>query len=393
LANSREKAAGAAAYQAGMERMTLGYDEVQRALDESVRRALESRVPLQEMRRRFEAGEGFSAATWAVLEELGLIGADIPESDGGVGLGTLESCIVADALGRVLAAVPYSSNAAALRLLSVHGTADQKRNFLEPALYGRALGCLAVSEPGNDLFGPAGCAFSAGMLTGPKSPVAGGIFANFAVVACRNDSGANQLVLVSLDSASLKRSAVSSLEPTRGHARLLFENAPAEALGGKAAFEEAVDLAATLLAHEQVGWAEKCLEMAIAHASERMAFGRPIGSFHAIKHRLVDAYAKNRLARTHALHAAWAYDHDPVNRGLAAAAAHVAAMRAFSFAAAEMMQIHGALGVTWDHAGHLFYRRARLLAAELGDLPMWQERIFSLLDDREKSRDDRKECR
>lgn len=364
--------------------MAIGYDDGQLALDETARRALDAGSPVSEMRRLFEASEPHSVSAWNVLRELGVIGADVAVADGGIGLGTIETAIVADALGRVLAATPFGTQAVVLRTIADHGSAEQKSAWLASTLAGDTIGCVALAEPGNDLFDTPALRVEGGRAYGVKAPVAGGSVADFALVAGRDATGAAGLFIASFADAAVARAPMSSVDPTRGHARLTFDGAPVQRIGGADALAAAIDLQAILIAHEAVGAADHCLDIAIAFARDRQAFGRAIGSFQAIKHKLVDVYVKNRIGRTHALHAAWAFDHDPAARALAAAAAIVSASEAFGFAATEMMQVHGALGVSWEHDGHLFYRRSRVLAAELGDLLIWKDRLFRLVEANER---------
>jgi alkylation response protein AidB-like acyl-CoA dehydrogenase len=143
-----------------------------------------------------------------------------------------------------------------------------------------------------------------------------------------------------------------------------------------------IERAAILTAFEQIGGAQRCLEMARDYALTRYAFGRVIGSYQAIKHKLVDIYAKNRMAIAHAYYGAWALSTGSADLAIAAAAARVTASDAFNFAAQENIQAHGGIGFTWEHPCHLFYRRARLLSLELGSPHEWREVIAANLHDK-----------
>ena len=151
---------------------------------------------------------------------------------------------------------------------------------------------------------------------------------------------------------------------------------------GMALAESILSRAAVLLAFEQVGGADKALEMAKSYALERYAFGRPIGSYQAIKHKLADMYVKNELARSNAYYGAWALNADAAELPLAAAAARVAACDAFWFAAKENLQTHGGMGYTWDVDCHLYYRRAQQLGLVAGGAKAWKERLVSQLERR-----------
>jgi alkylation response protein AidB-like acyl-CoA dehydrogenase len=140
------------------------------------------------------------------------------------------------------------------------------------------------------------------------------------------------------------------------------------------------DRAATYIAFEQVGGADRCLEMTRDYALERYAFGRPIGSYQAIKHKLADFYILNQLARSHAYYGAWALGEGNAQLARAASAARVAASEAYWFAAKEMIQIFGGIGTTWDADCHLHYRRSKHLATMVGGPPLWRERLVADLE-------------
>jgi alkylation response protein AidB-like acyl-CoA dehydrogenase len=146
-----------------------------------------------------------------------------------------------------------------------------------------------------------------------------------------------------------------------------------------AAVEKILDRAAVLLAFEQLGGADRCLDLAREHALNRYTFGRPIGSYQAIKHRLADMYVKNELARSHCYFAAWALAQNAEELPVAAAAARLAASDAFGFAAQENIQVHGGMGVTWESDAHLYFRRARHLSLIAGGPAAWAERLAAAL--------------
>ncbi|HEY5009235.1 MAG TPA: acyl-CoA dehydrogenase family protein, partial [Caulobacteraceae bacterium] len=194
------------------------------------------------------------------------------------------------------------------------------------------------------------------------------------------------LYLVDLNGAGVERQTLKTLDPTRGVAKLTFSGASAERLGpageGAALAEAVMDRAAVLLAFEQLGGADRSLEMAKAYALERYAFGRQIGSYQAIKHKLADIYVKNELARSNAYYGAWALNAGAAELPVAASAARVAASEAFWFASKENIQTHGGMGFTWEVDAHLYYRRSRQLALVAGAPAVWKERLVSQLERR-----------
>jgi alkylation response protein AidB-like acyl-CoA dehydrogenase len=226
------------------------------------------------------------------------------------------------------------------------------------------------------------------MLYGTKLPVADGDVADLAVVVARSSeaSPAVSFYLVELAGDGVTREPVATIDPTRSHARLTFEGAPAQPLGttgeGWSLVGRLADRAAVLLAFEQLGGADAALEMATEYAKSRYAFGRPIGSFQAIKHKLADAFIANELARSNCYYAAWALSSDAADLPIAAAAARVGATQAFEYIAAENIQTHGGIGFTWESDCQLFYRRAKLLALSLGGVYRWKNRLIDQLENR-----------
>jgi alkylation response protein AidB-like acyl-CoA dehydrogenase len=210
--------------------------------------------------------------------------------------------------------------------------------------------------------------------------------ADVAVVAARADGGGLSLFLVDLSGAGVTRTTLSTVDPTRSHARLAFDSAAAEPLGaagaGAALLERVLDRAAVLIAFEQVGGAQAALDMAREYALGRFAFGRPIASFQAIKHKLVDMYVGVELARSNAYYAAWALSTDAAELPVAAAAARVSATEAYFHAAKENIQTHGVMGITWEFDCHLHYRRAKLTGLGLGSAQRWKDLLITRLETR-----------
>jgi acyl-CoA dehydrogenase len=192
------------------------------------------------------------------------------------------------------------------------------------------------------------------------------------------------MAIADLTASGVARSTVKTVDPTRSHARITFEEAEAEPLGhageGWDLLLRVCDRAAVLMAFEQLGGAAACLRMARGYALERYAFGRPIGSFQAVKHRLADMYIKIELARSNCYYGAWALWTDAAELPVAAAGARVAATEAFNFASKENIQIHGGIGCTWESDCHLFYRRAKLLGLSLGSLVNWKNWLIDRIE-------------
>ena len=188
---------------------------------------------------------------------------------------------------------------------------------------------------------------------------------------------------VKLVSQRITRTPLRSFDPSRPQARLVFDGAPAEALGpadATQAIRRLLDRAAVMTGFEQLGGATRAFEATRDYALGRYAFGRPIGSFQAIKHRFADLYAAIELARSNGYYAAWALSSASDELELAACSFRAAASDAFELATREMIQIHGGVGYTWEYDCHLFYRRAKALAAALGSPAAWKHKLVDRLD-------------
>jgi alkylation response protein AidB-like acyl-CoA dehydrogenase len=220
--------------------------------------------------------------------------------------------------------------------------------------------------------------FAGGKLRGRKLIVPDGGLADLLVVLARDDAGLG-LYLVDAAGGGIERQHVPSLDPTRDTAGITFNDAPAELLGKSGAgwqqLDTLYDRAAVLLAFEQLGGAQRALEMGVAYARERFAFGRPIGSFQAIKHMLADMYVAAKLAESNCYYAAWALATGAPELPLAAATARVAATQAFQLCSKDNTQVHGGMGFTWEFDCHMYYRRSNFLALELGGLSVWEDRL------------------
>jgi acyl-CoA dehydrogenase len=377
--------------------MEFEFSAEQQQLKDQVRRFLVDRCDRDAVRAVLEGEQPFDRPLWKAMGELGYLGASIPEAYGGLGAGYLEACVIAEELGRAVAPVPFGSSIAlAAEFLLMAGTEAQKQKYLSRVASGESIGTLALVE-GTGRVTPASIAASvvrAGehhSLTGCKTAVADGDIADFAVVAARDASQVSasspriSLFLVDLQQAGVKRSPLATIDPTRSHAQLDFDKAMAEPLGepgaGMAIIEQVFDRAAILTAFEQLGGADRALEMARDYALERFAFGRPIGSLQAIKHMLADMYVSATLARSNCYYGAWALSTDAPELSTAAATARVSATQAYQHCSRNNIQVHGGMGFTWQFDCHLYYRRSNLLAVSLGPLSGWEDRLIKRLSE------------
>lgn len=366
--------------------MNFDYSDDQKFLKDEARKFLEARSPTSAVRVVLNDAEvSYDKALWKAVAEQGWLGAAIPEAFGGLGLGHVELCAIAEELGRSLAPIPFASTVYFVaEALMLAGSDAQKADLLPKIAAGELIGCYATSEgPGVVNGGALSCTVSGGKLSGVKIPVTDGDIADIALVLA-SEGGRPGLFLVDLKGAGVERETLKSLDPTRSVARLTFKDAPATLVGaageGQSITEQVFDRAAVLLAFEQVGGAEKCLEMAREYALERYAFGRVIGSYQAIKHKLADMYVKNQVARSNAYYGAWALNTNASELPTAAAAARIAASEAYWFGSKENIQTHGGMGFTWEVDCHLYYRRSRQLALVAGGPKVWKERLVSQLE-------------
>ena len=364
--------------------MNFEFDDEHLALKDQLRRLLKAHDSIAVTRRLTDVDGDFDRVLWAHLAELGVLGAAIPEGYGGSGGGYLALCAVAEELGYGLASLPtLPTLCLAARIIESVGTAEQKKRYLPAIARGELTACLALAEsPGRVLGSEIACRVRNGRLSGTKLPTLDGASADVAIVLAQdNDKNSGlSLQLVDLKSAGVDRQKLASIDPARGQARLTFSDAVAEPIGANATpisvIEDAFNSAAVVLAFEQVGGAERALEMARNYALERTAFGRQIGTFQAIKHKLTDMFVAVTIARSNAYFGAWALASGSPELAFAAANARVSANHAFQFCANENTHIHGAMGFTWDMDCHLFFRRANQLSLALDGQLYWQDRLI-----------------
>ena len=358
--------------------MNFAWSEEQDEFRASVRRFVAERWPVAEARRLAATERGFEPAVWKQLAgELGLAGLVVPEAHGGQGFSLLELSIALDELGRELAGGPFFATAClAARALAHVATPAEQAELLPALASGEALATLAVADaPALATPDAVACEARGGRLSGEKRFVIDAQNASLLLVAARErgGAGAEGIALYALDAAAagVRVEPVAGLDLTRKLAHVRLDGAPARRLG--AAGSAWPGLARTLaeaaigLAAEQIGAASRCLELSVDHAKQRFQFGRPIGSFQAVKHRAVDALTLLELARSAAWWSAWVAARRPDELFDAAAVAHATGCEAFEKAAYECIHLHGGMGFTWEHDAHLYYRRARADRVLLGD--------------------------
>jgi len=366
--------------------MNFDFSDDQKQRRDQARKFLAEKCSPKAVRVVLDGKAPYDKELWKGLAEMGFLGVAIPEEFGGAGAGHLELCVIAEEMGRANAPVPFSSTvylAAEARLIA--GSDVQKKKWLPAIAAGEAIGTLALFE-GKGNPAPKNIKLTAanGTLNGVKKPVADGAIADFAVVAARTGSSGREsdisLFLVDLKAGGVEVKNLTNLDPTRSQAEITFTNCKAELLGaageGWSILTQVLDRAAVLCAFEQVGGADRALEMGRDYALDRIAFGRQIGSFQAVKHMLADMYVSATLARSNSYYGAWALSTNAAELPEAAAAARISATQAFQHCAKNNIQVHGGMGFTWEFDCHMYYRRANAMALGLGSLSYWEDQLI-----------------
>jgi alkylation response protein AidB-like acyl-CoA dehydrogenase len=317
--------------------MNFDFSDEQKQLRDEARKFLAEKCPPKAVRVVLDGKEPYDRELWKGLAEMGFLGVAIPEEFGGAGAGHLELCVIAEEMGRALAPVPFSSTVyLAAEAVLLAGSDAQKQKWLPLMASGEAIGTLALFE-GKGNPSPAGIklAASCGTLNGVKKPVPDGAMADFAIVAARTGSTGRDsdisLFLVEMKAEGVEAKALTNIDPSRGQADF---------------------------------------------ALDRIAFGRPIGSFQAVKHMLADMYVSATLARSNCYYGAWALSTNASELPEAAAAARISATQAFQHCAKNNIQVHGGMGFTWEFDCHMYYRRANATALGLGSLSYWEDALI-----------------
>ena len=382
--------------------MNFAFSPEQEELRRTVRQFLDKTSPETEVRRVMGTERGYDQDVWRrMADELGLLGIAIPEVYGGAGFGFLELGIVLQEMGRALLCGPFLPTAvlAAGALLEAEDEAARQK-WLPAIVAGDLIATLALPRvaepagpPGTGSLGspgPVPHAVAAGgpdagsdwIINGAAAFVVDGHIADLVLVPAGTDAGLS-LFAVSGGATGLTPTLQPTFDATRTHARMQFTATPAVLIGpaGGAGpvLARVLDLAAVALAAEQVGVAERALAMATDHALLRTQFGRPIGSFQAVKHKLANVLLEVEAARSAAWYGLWAADSGRDELPVVASIAKATCSEAAYLAAAENMQVHGGMGYTWEHPAHLYFRRATMSRIWLGDPAYHRDLLLSRL--------------
>ena len=368
--------------------MNFSFTTEQEELRRYTRQWLDENCPLETVRMLMDTERGYDDGQWAAIAEMGWLGMAIPSEWGGAGFTFLELFVLLEEQGRSLFCAPFLSTVVmAAGVVEEAGDDRQKKEILSAIASGELIAAVAFTEP-NGRWEAEGVTTEARprpgggwTLNGTKSFVLDGHVADLLVVAAGADQGVS-LFLVPAGTEGVARGRLETMDQTRKQAEITLTDVhlASDALlgpegGGWPILDRMLERAAVALSAEQVGGAQACLEMAVSYAKVRKQFGRPIGSFQAIKHKCADMLAQVESARSAAYYAGWALSEDNEERPLMASLAKSYCSESYFFSAAENIQIHGGIGFTWEHNAHLYFKRAKSSELLFGDPSFHREKI------------------
>ena len=363
--------------------MKLAMSAEQTELRDSVRRFLADRAPLTRVRELMDACDATDAQVWQhAAAQLGLQAIAIPEEYGGAGFSFVEQAIILEELGAALYTGPYLASAVLAATALMAGSDEAAKHDLLPGIAsGETVATVAFTEDDGswdpETIGLSASAHGDGwVLDGHKSFVLDGATAGLLLVVGRTGAGLS-LFAVDGSAGGLTRTSLATLDQTRKLARCEFSSVAGRLIGspGDAPLAKVLDVAAIALAAEQLGGAQRALDMAVGYAKIRHQFGRPIGSFQAIKHRCADLLTEVESLRSAVVYAAAAVAEDSPEVPMLASLVKALASDTYFHVAAENIQIHGGIGFTWEHDAHLYFKRAKSSELFLGDGSYHRERL------------------
>jgi len=372
--------------------MDFGFSEEQELLRAEVRKLLDGRCPLEQVRKIMEMGPGYEPELWRELAELGWLGLTIPEAHGGAGLGWVDLVVLLQETGRSLFPSPLISTTLAAAAILDAGSEEQKRRWLPSLADGSRIGTLALLEA-SDVLAPTGIALQgkpdgdAFVLTGQKKFVADAGAANLFVVAFRTGSGAQDLALGVLDSGSpgVTAKAFATIDATKRQGTLALDGArmaKSALLGapGRAwpAIERLFDLGAIAVTAELTGAADAALALTVQYAKDRIQFGHPIGKYQGVKHPLAEMYVDLESTKSLLYYAAWAVGESPAEVPRSASLAKAYGTDAFARLGIDGVQLHGAVGYTAEYDIQLYLKRSKWARPAFGDSDFHYERVARL---------------
>jgi alkylation response protein AidB-like acyl-CoA dehydrogenase len=377
--------------------MDFGFSEQQDLLRASARQFLERECPPDVVRRLSEDSLGYAPDLWQKMAALGWMGLVLPEAYGGSGLSFVDLTILMEEMGRVLLPAPFFSSVAlgAFSLLEA-GSEEQRQQLLPRIARGEAKVCVALLEA-DGRYDPRGIGLRASIrgnratLNGTKLFVVDAQVADYVICVARTRGGRNpeagiSLFLLDMKSPGIACTPLASIDQTRRLCEVSFSRVGVSLeamLGGRDTawplLQRALDKATVALCAEMVGGAEKAMEMCVDYAKTRVQFGRQIGSFQAVKHKIADMKVWLENAKSVVYYAAWAVNSDAPEAPRAASMAKAYCSEMYPHVAADGIQVHGGIGFTWDHNMHLYFKRGKSSEVLLGNATWHRERTATLI--------------
>jgi len=352
--------------------MDFELDDDQLALRAGAREVLDGLASMTQVRAVVDAGGGYDAELWKAMVEQGWSGVELPEVDGGLGLGAVEVAVLLEEVGRHAAPAPFLSTVLALGAIAGAGGWGE---WADRLARGGAVGCAAWSTSPDAVRAEADA--RAWLLSGRPAPALYAPSADVVVVPATGPDGA---ALFGVELSAVGRpQREPAMDRTRELGWLHLERTPAQRLGGAAAVRALLDRGTTFTCAELLGGASRAMDMAVEYAKERIQFGRPIGSFQAVKHRCADMLVDVEGMRSAAYWAAWCIGTAHADASVAASTAKVWCSDASKRVMASALQVHGGIGFTWEHDLHLFLKRAQLDQLSFGDAHFHRARLADLL--------------
>ncbi|RWA18815.1 acyl-CoA dehydrogenase family protein [Mycolicibacterium elephantis] len=363
------------------------FTDEQNQLRDAVRKFSAEHFSEEKVRELMESDPPFDPKTWARLGgELGVLGLSVPEADGGVGGTLVDQAVAIEELGARLACGPvFGTVYLAIPALVAAGSGAVRDALLGDLIEGTRTAAFAVADRAG-VFDPAAVTVSASgdALSGTVTQVIDAGIADVLLVAANGADGVG-LYTVDTSATGVQRTPLATLDLTRSATNVTLTDAPAQRIAGpdetERVLHHALQVGAALLAVEQVGAAQHLLDLSVEYAKSRLQFGRPIGSFQAVKHRLANLLVDVEHARSAAYHAVWALTDGSDDPALATSIAQAVCSAALTHVAAGTIQVHGGIGFTWEHQAHLYYKRATTDAALLGSAEQHRNRVASMVLD------------
>ncbi|MDQ1466068.1 MAG: hypothetical protein QOH10_483 [Actinomycetota bacterium] len=351
--------------------MDFDLSDDQRALRDAARDLLDGLSSAAQVRSHTEGSELYDRALWAAMVEQGWLGVELPEEAGGLGLGVVELAVLLEEIGRHLAPVPFRSTTLAIGACA---RAELDR-AVASLVSGENVACIAWSRRADAV--TANADGDGWTLTGRPDPVVDAPAADLAIVPALGPEGPALFAVNLGDHGRPPREAAMDL--TRALGWLHFDRTDAQRLGGADAVDALLDHGATFTAAEMLGTAGRVLEMATEYAKERVQFGRPIGSFQAVKHRCADMLVDVEGMRSTVYWAAWCIGARDADASIAASTAKTWCSDASKRVMASGLQVHGGIGFTWEHDLHFSLKRAQLDQLAFGDATYHRQRLTALV--------------